>query len=270
MSYPIYPVRPYRMTLAGASRSGKTFFVTKLLKDTYNFDRFDKIFIFAPQASLEQKSYRDIEELYGEENVIKFPGMPDDQISVEIFDAIKGDRTAAMEDGRPLYVLCIVDDLMDKMKKGGFVEKICTAESHHLDVSLIFMQQVYFLGTGRTARLNTEYLIAYQLDADKGSFKNLAKQFEPDHSKELYEKFVEVTSKPHTPFIVDIRAQQLKWPPQYRYRAGWWDNGIFFPWYKDVYIAPPPKKEKMEIEKKWFDDSDNGDSDSDGDSGYYK
>lgn len=225
----IWPIKPYRMIIAGKTECGKTFFLKRLLKETYHIDPFDKIFIFAPPLSLEQPSYQEIEEMYGSKNVFKYPGIPTPEDSDAIFDAIKSDRDENIKKKLPFSVLFIVDDLMDKVGKGKFVENVMTAGSHHLDISIVFLQQKHFLdGAGRTSRLNCSYLVCYQLPQDKDSFKRIARQIEPDNCQKLTNKFIEITKKEYNPMIIDFRAQSKNWPKQFHYRNGWWDKGIKF------------------------------------------
>ena len=225
----IWPVKPYKMIIAGPSNCGKTRFLLNTLIDTYAKDKFSQIFIFAPAMSINQTDYKSLEDKYGDA-IVKHEGLPTEDEASEIFTAIQEERDASDK----YNALFIVDDLMGSVNKGKFLQNVMTAASHHLGISIIFLQQKHFVeGSGRTARLNCDYFVAFQLHSDKASFGRIAKSIEPEHWKELMAKFEKITSKPYCPLIIDFKSMYQNWPSQYHYRDGWWDKGIKFDWSED-------------------------------------
>jgi predicted AAA+ superfamily ATPase len=219
----IWPVKPYRMILAGPSGCGKTRFLLNTLKDTYSKDKFDNILIFAPEMSINQEDYQTLEEIYGEDKITRLLGLPNNDQAAELFQLLEKSKEEKKT------TLIIIDDLASKASSNKFIANITTAATHHLGVSMAFLQQTHFLdGSGRTARLNADYVVVYPMHADKESFARIARQIDPVQWQDMYEEFMEIAKTPFKPMIIDFHAMKFGWPKKYYFRSGWWKYGIEF------------------------------------------
>ena len=217
----VLPKPPFRMVIAGPSMSGKTRFLINTLAD---LPKWDNVVLMSPEMSAEQDDYKTLEKQYGTEKVMRIVGLPNEELTKILFEQL--------DEGKKLNQtsLFIIDDLMEDAKKSKFISNLATAACHHLGISFVLIQQTIMLANiGRTVRLNSDYIIVFSIPMDKRAFTYVAQQMEPDHWKEITDKYKEVTAKPYQPFIIDIKSFRDGLPKKFHYRDGDWKTGIEFP-----------------------------------------
>ena len=100
--------------------------------------------------------------------------------------------------------LLITVDLMHEADKR--IDNKFTKHSHHNGVSIIFLTQNLFHKGTSTMTLNAQYLILFKNPRDKTQITYLARQMYPGRSKFVTEAFEDVTAKPFSYLVVDLRA----------------------------------------------------------------
>lgn len=185
MDYPTLQI-PTTVIISGASKSGKTTFVLKLLnnlKCLFNKD-FDKI-IFCYTAS--QKAYGDLPS-----NIELCRGVPD-------FEQLKGTPE--------INKLLILDDLMTTMCKSSDLVELYTRDCHHENISTIFITQNLFHEGLRCSRVNSQCIILMKTVGDKLGIQTLAKQIYPGVSEYFMKAYNDATCKKYSYLIVDISME---------------------------------------------------------------
>ena len=142
---------PGNMALYGPTKSGKTYFLVKLIRDRdeiFDFPahcphkKFKKIFFF--YGSVMQEVFERMQEEYGAMLSLRsgFPGEELNQI-------IK-------QEDRPALV--IFDDLQEEIyaKKGA--QNMLCRDSHHMDLTIVMVFQGLF-GTGNSVRVREQFAV---------------------------------------------------------------------------------------------------------------
>jgi hypothetical protein len=195
---------PFTCMLVGPSKSGKTVFVFKLIKEARD--------LINPPPEKIVYCYGEFQPVFNEyPQVIFNEGLPD----VSEFDGKQ--RT-----------LLILDDLMSEA--GEQVTNIFTKISHHRNVSVVFLSQNMFYKSkhARTMSLNTQYLVVFKNPRDALQVATLGRQMFPNNSKFLVEAFKMATDGPYGYLLIDLHAETLE---KYRLRTN-----IFDKLYQYVYI----------------------------------
>ena len=179
---------PFCMTVAGPSQCGKTWFIMELLK------RRNAI-IYPPPSriiycySVWQENFEEIKQNI---DFIEFNnGLP------KIDDINQSENN-----------LIILDDLMSECIDDKKILHLFTVESHHKNISAIFLTQNIFC-KGKYARsisLNSHYLILFRNVRDPSQVSHLGRQLYPKNSKFFDEAFNDaVTSQKFGYLIVDLK-----------------------------------------------------------------
>lgn len=174
--------------VTGASKSGKTQFVYKLLTTSNAFTKpIDKILycygIYQPFYDLMKKNIKNIDFQNG---------LPTD---IDSF-----------ANGKHCVIIC--DDLMDQFINDNLCKTLFVQGSHHLSLSVIFITHNAFAQGkyARTIALNCNYLILFKNFRDGSQIVNLGKQMFPGQGQILVESYNDATSIPYNPLIVDLCA----------------------------------------------------------------
>ena len=178
---------PFTMTVAGPSRSGKTTWVGKLLKN-----RFMQI---KPTPSRIIYCYTHWQPMYDELKRL----IPE----IEWGDGFPTEETFLTFSNS----LVILDDMMDGIVNDSKMIKVFTEGSHHQNISVIFMtQNIFHRGkTDRTMSLSTQYMVLFKNPRDRQQIKTLARQMYPQEWMTFLEKFRKETDKPYGKLILDLR-----------------------------------------------------------------
>ncbi|MCP4459771.1 MAG: hypothetical protein GY816_17370 [Cytophagales bacterium] len=178
---------PFTMYRVGPSRSGKTTWVGKLLKD-----RFVQI---KPTPSRIIYCYTHWKPMYDELKRL----IPE----IEWGDGLPTEETFSTFPNS----LVILDDMMDGIVNDSKMMKVFTEGSHHQNISVIFMtQNIFHQGkTARTMSLNTQYMVLFKNPRDRQQIKTLARQMYPQEWMTFLEKFRKETDKPYGKLILDLR-----------------------------------------------------------------
>ena len=212
MSHTIFDARiehPFLMLVCGATQSGKTHFVLELL----------------------QQSHRLIDKPLG--NVVWFYGQITEairkhqsQYNITFVEDIPSSFDDYIDDDK--NNLFIFDDLMEQASNNKNITKLLTKESHHRNISVIFiMQDLYYNGSERKTLLrNCQYLVLFANPMDMTAVYSIASRMVPKQVPSFLKIFEVVTSTPHGYLFIDGKQNS---PNQARFRTD-----IFKP-YQRVY-----------------------------------
>lgn len=176
--------------VAGSSRSGKTAFVEKLLR---NIDQvFEKgrpariIYCYSKLQKVLLDLERDVPNLQLREGIL--PG-----------DEIKSLSSPDSE------ILLVIDDLIfDVINSKDMADLFCTGR--HLNLSIIFITQ-NLLEQGKYSRainLNACYIILFRNIRDVRQVKLIASQIYPGKVKDFMEVYDDVMADPYGYLVVDL------------------------------------------------------------------
>lgn len=194
---------PLNILLAGPSQSGKTQYVSKLIKHfPWLLDRPMQKIVFC--YAVWQPAYDEMKRQYT--NINFHEGLPDSPF--ELFSS--QDRPGLM----------IFDDLMgeltDKENKKK-IEQWFTRGSHHHDVSLCVLIQNLFPKDMRTVSLNAHIIIYFTNPRDQLQLRTLARQAFPSQGDRIKRAYLAIKDTPYHPLILDF---QQKTPDEFRVRTG--------------------------------------------------
>ena len=88
----------------------------------------------------------------------------------------------------PCHNLIIIDDLQDEVANSKAVEQLFTRESHHRNVSVVYINQnLFYQGKhARTIALNTHYTILFRNPRASSQLRTLRSQTGLKHLEEAY------------------------------------------------------------------------------------
>lgn len=193
---------PSTIVIVGPSGCGKTTLVANILSDIYSIEPPPERIIYF--YSIFQPYFRTIfEQTKASRNV--------DIIFTEGID----ESIMQIANAKNIPSLVIFDDLFREANNSEFVSKLFCVGSHHLNMSIILIQQNLFPRGKFSVDIlrNTHYLILFGQPADKTSLHILASRLEPNNQKFLLQLFDEVLDKKFGYLIIDFRSpvKQLKY-----------------------------------------------------------
>lgn len=105
--------------------------------------------------------------------------------------------------------LVIIEDLIEQAYDSQAVAELFTKKIHHLNLSVIFTTQNFFYKSkfSRTISLNASYIVLMRNVRDRSQFAHLARQIEPQHSKELVKAYNEAIQNKFSYFLIDLHPQ---------------------------------------------------------------
>ena len=177
---------PTSIVIAGPTRSGKTSFVNRCLRDSLIQPFPNRIICFYKEW---QPAYDELKQLLPETEFVE-------GISLEILTSLTvADRN-----------LVIIDDLMSSAGDSKQISQLFTQESHHKNLTVIFLvQNLFFQGKEmRNISLNAHYMVLYKNPRDKSQIRFLAQQTFPENSKFLCNAFLHATEEPHSYLVLDF------------------------------------------------------------------
>lgn len=174
---------PFSMLVAGPSGSGKTTFIQQLLNNIEIIDiKIHKII----WCNTDERA---IPAYLQRQNVEVLHEIPDEFLN---------------EHNKPL--LLILDDMMNDDKANKKACQLFTRDSHHRNISVIFItQNLFHKGTYcRDISLNAKYIVLLKNPRDKAQFNHLARQIYPENAKELQKIYKEITHHGYRHFFIDL------------------------------------------------------------------
>ena len=156
-------ISPATIILSGTTSSGKSTWIENFLKQNMFDKRPDKVFYC---YGVYQKKFETIP------NVEFIHGLP------ESFNRFYG----------PHHNLVVIDDLQDEVSNNKSVEQLFTRESHHRNLSVVYINQnLFYQGKhSRTIALNTHYTILFRNPRANSQLRILRSQTGLKHVEEAY------------------------------------------------------------------------------------
>ena len=184
---------PFTCIISGASMSGKTVFILKLIKERHTM-------IF-PQVQRVIYSYKKYQSVFNDVQNVNF---------------VKGD---SYQLDRNISTLLIIDDQLQDMSDQRLAE-LFTVNCHHDNTSVIFVTQNLFFQNKayRTACLNAQYLILFRSPRGSSQVAQLARQLATGkgESKKICDAYEDATSSPFSYLLMDLKPDT---PRSLRYRT---------------------------------------------------
>ncbi len=187
----------FTMIVAGPSGSGKSIFVSRLLKSRREImknvpDRIVYCYSVWQQA---------------------YTALKDQVPAIEFVKDLPGKEV--IEEGN---LILVVDDLMDSDTAAGLMSDIFTKYSHHRNITCIFILQNLFpkFKQARTISLNAHYIVLMKNNRDKAQVRNLASQTFPGNVKYLIDSYEDATGSPYSYLLLDFKPDT---PDSVRVRA---------------------------------------------------
>lgn len=181
---------PFTALVAGPSGSGKSYFVTRFIRNVNAMCdvTFDKIHWYRPSLVSGSDDYSEGVKF---KNVQYRYGLPDP----DEFDA----------SGPP--VLLVIDDMMRETGSTAAVMDLFTKGSHHRNLSVFYMtQNLFHQGRGqRDISLNAHYIVCFKNPRDRAQIRYLAQQMYPDNVKFIEEAYADATREPHGYLLLDLK-----------------------------------------------------------------
>ncbi|GFV26093.1 uncharacterized protein TNCV_4887241 [Trichonephila clavipes] len=192
-------VHPFTLILAGASGSGKSQFVKKLIENKM-IKPFSKKIIWC---------YGVYKALYEEMPNISFhEGIPSNLHQYSV-------------------ALIVIDDLMGELGNDPQLTKLFVKFSHHRNLSIIFVvQNIFHKGKEiREISLNAHYLVLFKNRRDQSQITHLGRQLYPRKVKFFQECYADATSKPYGYLIIDLKPETDE---SLRVRTGMFPGDAFY------------------------------------------
>lgn len=103
--------------------------------------------------------------------------------------------------------LVIIDDLMADVEKNKDMLKLFTVDSHHKNISTIFINQNFFSNgrNMRTISLNSHYLVLFNNPRDSSQIGHLARQIYPKNALHLVDSYEDICKKPYGYLFIDLK-----------------------------------------------------------------
>ena len=178
---------PFCMQVAGPSRSGKTHWLSRLLKARARHIQPSPRKVFYCYAHW-QAAY----DFMQDDNIEFHEGLPSTMYINTLADC-----------------MLVLDDLMDEAMGDKKLMSLCTEGSHHKLISVIFIVQNLFhqARQSRTISLNMTYLVLFKMVRDRSQVGTLARQLFPGKAKEFMDYYEEMTRAPYGKLILDLHPQ---------------------------------------------------------------
>ena len=103
--------------------------------------------------------------------------------------------------------LIVLDDLMAQSSKDKLIADLFTKESHHRNLSIIYIvQNIFRQGKEmRNISLNAHYIVLFKSPRDKQQISMLARQVNPGRVQEFMRSYEDATSRPHGYLMLDLK-----------------------------------------------------------------
>lgn len=172
---------PCNISAFGASQSGKSFWVKKLIKEQKD--------LISPPVEKIVYCYSVWDPNF------QIPGIDVFHEGIPSFEELKEFKAPT---------LLILDDLQLKLNEN--LAEIFTCGTHHLGISVIFLCQELFAKNkfARTVSLNSHYLVLFKFVRDKNQISFLARQSFPQNVPFFNSAYEIATKEPYSYLILDF------------------------------------------------------------------
>ena len=189
--------------ISGATQSGKTYFVHKLLQNIKGMFSGEDISQILYCYGIYQSIFDKMEE-----NIPNFTlheGLPSKE-DIDNFSV------------KQKHSLVILDDLMSEVGQSHEMERLFTQGCHHRKLNVIFITQNIFQQAkcSRTIALNTHYLVLFRNLRDASQVSHLGRQLFPGKGQVLVDAYQEATRLPYGYLVIDVSPHSQD---QYRLRT---------------------------------------------------
>ena len=192
--------QPFNMLVSGPSKSGKTTFVSNLMKVSQDMfeKRPDYVILYYGN---EQPLYQEMFRLNLIHEMINFneldPNYDDIYNKIQPFKEKNGS-------------LIIFDDTLSDIKPG--FEKIFQVLGHHNNCSLIYLTQNLFYNSKpfRNLSLQLDYIVLMRNLREGSQIRSLALQLCPGNFKFIINVYEAATELPYSYLFIDCGANSLK------------------------------------------------------------
>ena len=186
---------PFTCIVAGATSSGKTVWVQKLLKN------WKLLLYFKSQPRRLRVLW-----CYGQVQSIHNNRYTD--VGVEFFEGIP--TIEYIESAKPHVI--VLDDLMNELKRDETVKNLFTRVSHHMNISVILITQNIFSQdkSMRTISLNSHYICLMKSIRLTQQVGTLANQIWPGKGRQVMEIYKKATTKNFSYLLIDLHPQQTE------------------------------------------------------------
>lgn len=190
---------PSSFILCGATNTGKTFFVKRLLENANFMFKEPPLYILYCYGSVWQNIYDDM--LKHIKHLTFHEGLPSKAELIDIHKDVNGG-----------HFICIFDDLMSETSNNVSIEHLVCVGSHHLNMTIICLVQNLFQKGKimRTLSLNTHYFILYKNRRDQEQIQRFGRQIFPQQSKYFMDAYQKGTSFPYGYLLVDLNPHSSK------------------------------------------------------------
>lgn len=173
---------PFTLILSGATGSGKTQWLLKLLKHYRELINPVPAKILYCYSEMNQSVVDLIKQGIETHN-----GVPDQNLILS----------------QPKPLLLILDDLMLNVNN-DFLDMLFTRGSHNWNVSVIFVTQSLYGRNIRTARANSHYLVLTRNPAGQLQVRTVGSQLFPKRLNFFMEAYNDATSKPFSYLVINM------------------------------------------------------------------
>jgi hypothetical protein len=182
-------VHPFSCLISGPSQSGKTVFISKILKAPH-------LYIFQPQTR--------VVWCYGAKNVSQFARIQNiSQLPIEFVEGLP-DLEDLDCDGKKQIV--VLDDLMTSAGKSKDVADLFTKGCHHRDLSVFLTVQNFFHQGHSMRDIHTSCIYDFVMKnpRDLSQIGFIERQMFPDKKNFLVDAYQQATKKPFGYLGIDL------------------------------------------------------------------
>ena len=179
-------ISPSLIMVSGATMSGKTEFVLRLIRER------KQLFTSPPKSIL--YAYSTWQDKFNQFSDVTFhQGLPNREM---------------MEPNS----ICVIDDLMAEASSSLEVMKLFTIDAHHKQITVIFLTQVIFpqWKYSRILSLQVQYFVLFGSKRDRLSVSCLGRQMFPGQQEYFLSSYDDTTSQPFGYLVVDLHQKSSK------------------------------------------------------------
>jgi hypothetical protein len=171
----------------GASGSGKSFFIVKLLKHL---------------AAMTDKPIHEVLWCFGISQPLHKEIGKICPVPVRFHEGVPDFESEFKTSGGNKRCLVIIDDLYRELNDS--VVDLFTRTAHHRNLCVVLVTQNIFGKGLRDISLNAQYVIAFAAPRDRAQMRYFCRQVDPSNAKVLEEAYRDATSTPHSYLLFDL------------------------------------------------------------------